>query len=205
MYQVGNTHLSYYDDVMDYFSERGFESSDSDIVTVGANLVGWYLKDQYPEASIHTVEVESRTAEMQNRIGRQLSEGADPESLRSSVQSYDFLEPEEECGAIYPEIITEIGNRARQPDSSHVKCFSDYSGEADLVLTNNVGDFMGREELLYSADRTGADFIEMYSTTIAPETVIGDVAHSMDLNPDFSPEVDFWWAPEEDVALALFS
>lgn len=205
LYPVGNTHLSYYDDVMDYFTDQGFTAEDSDIVTVGANLVGWYLKDQYPEATVQTLEVEERTAEMQNMIGRQLSEGADPESLRDRVESYDILEPEEECGAIYPEIITEIDNRASEPDSSHITCFSEYEGEADLVLTNNVGDFLGREELLYSAEKADADFVEMYSTTIAPETVIGDIARALSLDPDFSPDLDFWWTPDEEVTHALFS
>ncbi|MFB6241307.1 MAG: hypothetical protein ABEJ36_00710 [Candidatus Nanosalina sp.] len=40
-YPVGNTHLSYYDDVMDYFQDRGFEPESSEILTVGTNLVGW--------------------------------------------------------------------------------------------------------------------------------------------------------------------
>ncbi|MFB6241308.1 MAG: hypothetical protein ABEJ36_00715 [Candidatus Nanosalina sp.] len=142
---------------------------------------------------------------MQDRIGRMLSEGVDPGEIRSEVDSYEILESEENCGVIYPDIVTEIGNRAQQPDASSTGCFSDYEGEADLVLTNNVGDFMGREELLYSADAAGADYVEMYSTTIAPEMVIGNVAGDTEFEPDFDPEVDFWWAPESDVTLAFLS
>lgn len=205
VYQVGNTHLSYYDDVMDYFQDEGFEPEDSDIVTVGSNLVGWYLKHEYPSAHVETVEVEPRTAEMQNEIGRLLSKGEDPREIRRDVESRGLLEPDEVCGVMYPEIVSEIGNDVREPDSSYVGCFSGYHGDADLVLTNNVGDFMGREELIHSAAATGADYFEMYSTTIAPEKVIGDIARGFDLDPDFDPEVDFWWAPEEDVTLALFS
>lgn len=84
-------------------------------------------------------------------------------------------------------------------------CFSDFEGEADLVISNNVGDFLGRKELLYSAERADVNFLEMYSTTIAPEAVISDIARRLSLDPDFSPELDFYWAPEEEVTYSLFS
>jgi hypothetical protein len=190
---------------MDYFAEQGFRPEDSDILAVGANLIGWYLKDQYPEATVETLEVEERTAEVQDSIGGQLSDGADPESLRDKVSSYNILDPEEECGAIYPDIITEIGNRASEPDASYVMCFSDFEGEADLIISNNVGDFLGRKELLHSAERADVDFLEMYSTTIAPEPVISDVARHLSLDPDFSPDLDFYWAPDEEVTYSLFT
>lgn len=205
VYQVGNTHLSYYDDVMDYFANRGFEADGSEVVTVGANLIGWYLKDRYPEAEVETVEVEGRTAEIQNRIGERLSEGCRPSWLQEEVETRDLLEPGEDSGVIYPEIVSEIGNDVAEPDSSFVGCFSDYEGEADLVISNNVGDFMGRERMIRAAAGTGAEYFEMYSTTIAPEDVIGNVARSVEFDPDFDPDIDFWWAPEEEVTLALFS
>jgi len=125
--------------------------------------------------------------------------------IRRDIESQDLLEPDEVCGVMYPEIVSEIGNDVREPDSSYVGCFSDYDGDADLVLTNNGGDFMGREQLIRSAAATGADYFEMYSTTIAPEKVISDIARGTELDPDFDPDVDFWWAPDEDVTLALFS
>ncbi len=77
-YPVGNTRLPYFEDVTDYFEEEGLEPENSHIVTVGSDLVGWWLKDQYPEAEVTTVEVNPRTSYMQSFAGDYLSRpGAD--------------------------------------------------------------------------------------------------------------------------------
>ncbi|MFB6175102.1 MAG: hypothetical protein ABEJ87_03925, partial [Candidatus Nanohalobium sp.] len=72
-YPVGNTHLPYFEDVTDYFEEEGLEPEDSHIVTVGSDLIGWWMKDEYPEAEVTTVEVNPRTSYLQNFAGDYLS------------------------------------------------------------------------------------------------------------------------------------
>lgn len=79
-YPVGNVHLPYYEDVSEYFVDRGLEPEDSHVVTVGSNLIGWWLKNQYPEAEVTTVEVNPRTSYLQDFASDYLSE---PEEDRS--------------------------------------------------------------------------------------------------------------------------
>ncbi len=80
VYPVGNVHLPYYEDVTEDFVDRGLEPEDSHIVTVGSDLIGWWLKGRYPEAEVTTVEVNPRTSYMQNFAGNYLS---GPEEDRS--------------------------------------------------------------------------------------------------------------------------
>lgn len=74
VYPVGNVHLPYYEDVTENFVDRGLEPEDSHLVTVGSDLIGWWLKGQFPEAEVTTVEVNPRTAYMQNFAGDYLSQ-----------------------------------------------------------------------------------------------------------------------------------
>ena len=74
VYPVGNVHLPYYEDVTENFMDKGLEPEDSHIVTVGSDLIGWWLKGKFPEAEITTVEVNPRTSYMQNFAGDYLSQ-----------------------------------------------------------------------------------------------------------------------------------
>ncbi|MFB6115718.1 MAG: hypothetical protein ABEK04_05550 [Candidatus Nanohalobium sp.] len=87
-YPVGNTHLPYFEDVTDYFEDEGLEPEDSHIVTVGSDLVGWWLKDQYPEAEVTTVEVNPRTSYMQNFAGDYLSR---PDAEKSTEELKELM------------------------------------------------------------------------------------------------------------------
>ncbi|MFB6190417.1 MAG: hypothetical protein ABEJ91_02485 [Candidatus Nanohaloarchaea archaeon] len=101
VYPVGNTHLSYYEDVSEIFEEEGAAIEDGHVMTVGADLVGWWLKDRYPGAEVTTVEVNPYAAYMQNFAGYQLENGRRPAEVKqlmgvedSDNQLPGFLEEE---------------------------------------------------------------------------------------------------------------
>ncbi len=125
--------------------------------------------------------------------------------MRSVLSEFTVgLEAGEEIGNIYPEVVLEIGGQAARPESRSVGDFADYLWEADLVITNNVYDYMAREDFFEAMDITGADFVEMYS-------VMPDVRDSiqqegnLDIDPEFDPEVSFQWAGLDGVTVVLFS
>ena len=81
VYPVGNTHLPYYEDVTERFLDQGLEPEEAHIVTVGSDLVGWWLKDKFPESEVTTVEVNPKTSYMQNFAGNYLSRQANGKSI----------------------------------------------------------------------------------------------------------------------------
>lgn len=102
VYPVGNTHLDYYEDVVDIFEENGADLEDSRVLTVGTDLVGWWLKDRYPGAEVTTVEVSPYAAYMQNFAGYHLETGRSPSEVKHLMGVEDgdnrfpgFLEGEE--------------------------------------------------------------------------------------------------------------
>jgi hypothetical protein len=211
VYPVGHTHLKYYDDVMEYFGEEGFEPEGSTVLTVGADLVGWYLKDQYPEAHVETVEIDPRTAEMQEDIGERLSRGEDPVEIRQDLEQNPgtFLDSRldlgEEIGTIYPGVVEEIGENASRPDASHVTDFSGYSGDADIVLTNNVSDYMETDEFFQAVESTGADYLEMYSVLPGADELIEEGSEDLGMKSEIDPDLRFDWEGLPGVTSALFS
>lgn len=157
VYPTGNIHLSYYEDVIDFFESEGADFQDSKIVTVGADLIGWYLKERFPDAEVETVEVNSSTSYLQNFAGNYLSNeeprksyeklksllglntNLDRSTVLSEHQNFvesenspfddekDVLEMEFQPGEYYAEILNEIGFNTRQPDETHVEDIRDVS------------------------------------------------------------------------------
>ena len=74
VYPVGNIHLQYFEEVTERFVDGGLEPEDAHIVTVGSDLIGWWLKGQYPEAEVTAVEANPRTSYLQSFAGDYLSD-----------------------------------------------------------------------------------------------------------------------------------
>ena len=208
VYPVGNTHLKYYEDVMDYFEQQGFEPEESEILTVGADLIGWNLQDRYPDASVGTLEINPKTSSVQYEVGERLLEDENPLSVvsdvRKGVSGFDhILDWSDEVGNIYPEIVLELGNDVARPRSGSVGDFADYGGDADVVLTNNVSDYMNRGEFLESLVRTDASYAEMYSVLPGLKDELDEIDAGFDL--EFDPDVSFQWEGLEGVTVVLFS
>lgn len=198
VFPVGNTHLAYYEDVLDYFEDRGF-SGDGHVLVVGGELIAWHVKDRYPEAFVESIDVEERTLEMQSNVGERIAKGANSNWLMEEVRTDKLLDFGEERGTIYPEIIEELDGRVERPDSSQRMDFADYSGDPDLILSNNVCDYMA--DFMSSVQDADPNFLEMY-TVFPAESVITD--YSGPMVPEVNPDVDFWWAPytgQENVVL----
>lgn len=198
VFPVGNMHLPYYEEVLDYFEDRGF-SGDEHVLVVGGELVAWHVKDRYPEAFIESIDVEERTLEMQTEIGERIANGEDSDRLMEDVRTDRLLEFGEEKGTVYPEIIEEIEGRVERPDRSQQMDFADYNGDPDLILSNNVCDYMA--DFTDSVEDADPDFLEMY-TVFPAEEITED--YSGPMRPEVNPEVDFWWVPyrgQENVIL----
>lgn len=93
VYPVGNTHLPYYEDVTERFLDQGFEPEDSHIVTAGSDLIGWWLKNMFPEAEVTTVEVNPKTSYMQNFAGNYLSDESEEKSIAELERLLGIQDP----------------------------------------------------------------------------------------------------------------
>lgn len=93
VYPVGNAHLPYYEDVTDRFLDEGFEPEDSHIVTAGSDLIGWWVKDKFPETEVTTVEVNPRTSYLQNFAGNYLSEDGENKSIEDLKRLIGIEDP----------------------------------------------------------------------------------------------------------------
>jgi hypothetical protein len=192
VFPVGNTHLPYYEDVMDHFEERGFEPEDSHVLVVGGELVAWHLKDRYPGAQVESIDVEERTMELQRNFAERLESGEDPERLVEELNDGEVLGYDEDIGSVYPGILPEIGNQVAEPDASRVRDIENYRGEPDLILSNNVCDYAF--DFMDTVNRADPDFLELYTVLPAEDTMQG---YDGDLEPEVNPDVNFWWVPEE--------
>lgn len=73
VYPVGNTHLPYYKDVINFFQDEGADPEKLHIMTVGSDLVGWWLKDRFPDSEVTVVEANEDASYLQNFAGYYLS------------------------------------------------------------------------------------------------------------------------------------
>lgn len=203
VYPVGNTHKSYYDDVLDYFERQGFEPENSRILVVGGELIAWNIKDRFPKSHVESIDVEEKTLELQSGIAERLESGEDPSTIAQQIEDREFIDSEKELGTTYPEIVAEIGDNVLEPDNSRVEDIESYRGEADMVISNNVSDYAFN--FMDTIERVDPDYVEIY--TIHP---IEHVTSEYDgrLEPDVNPDVDFWWTPggrDGNVDVILYS
>lgn len=241
VYPVGNVHLPYFKDVLNNFEDRGLGPEDSHIITVGSDLVGWWLKDQYPEAEVTTVEVNPRTSYMQNFAGDYLSRPHAEKSTEELKQLIGIDDPttgvpnfvEEDVTPIevldrhteyvqrpdtrfddvpdfseigfawkdfYPGILDEIGFNTKRPENQIIGDFREVDIEdADAVLTNNVVDTIGKDEIYRGIDQITKDeaYIEMVSEPGSyQDNDLKD--NSLGLDTEIDPELDFWWQPSPE-------
>ncbi|AOV95069.1 hypothetical protein AQV86_04055 [Nanohaloarchaea archaeon SG9] len=172
-YPSGNVHLPYFEAVAERFEGEGLEPEDAHIVTVGSDLVGWWLKDRYPEAEVTTVEVNPRTSYLQNFAGDYLSR---PGPGKSTDELKEFLGIDDpgtgipnfvEDGKVPGEVLEKHREYAGRPETGfdEIPDFSEigfawkdfYPGVIDEIGFNTerpdnqvIGDF--REQNLSGAD-----------------------------------------------------
>ncbi|MEF8880736.1 MAG: hypothetical protein V5A72_02825 [Candidatus Nanohaloarchaea archaeon] len=91
IYPVGNTHLSYYEDVLEEFEKEDIDFENSKIMTVGSDLIGWWLKGEFPKAEVTTVEANLEAAYFQNLAGYYLSDDSSQSSI-DEVKNYLGIE-----------------------------------------------------------------------------------------------------------------
>lgn len=202
VYPVGNTHKTYYEDVLDYFEEKGFESENSHILVVGGELIAWTIKSRYPDSHVESIDVKERTMDIQTDIAERLNSGEPPSDITRNVENQTLRELGD-VGTTYPGIIGEIGENVLEPDSSQVGNVEDYEGSADMIISNNVCDYAFG--FMDAVERVEPDYVELY--TIQPSEHVTS-GYNGKLKADVNPDVDFWWAPggkDDNVDVILYS
>lgn len=203
VYPVGNTHKAYYDDVLDYFEDEGFASEGSHILVVGGELIAWNIKNRYPKSEVESIDVSERTMDIQSDIAERLASGEEPSRIVEEIDNKQIGGIGDDWGTVYPGIVEEVGEDVLEPDVSRVQDVETYEGNADMIISNNVGDYAFG--LMDTVERVDPDYVELYTLHPAEQTTSG---YSGRLEPDVNPDVDFWWAPggrDENMDVILYT
>lgn len=162
-YPVGNVHLPYYEEVMERFMDKGLEPGDSHIVTVGSDLIGWWLKDNHPEAEVTTVEVNPQTSYLQNFAGDYLSEEEDEKSVKELRKLMGISDP----STGIPDFV-EDGETPEEINDEHEKYVEKEASRFDEVPDFSKIGFAWEDFYPEILDEIG------FNTTSPDNQVVGD-------------------------------
>lgn len=201
IYPVGNTGREYYDQVIEFFQAKGADFNNSNIVMIGSDLIGWYLKDRFPQANVTTIEENSTTSRLQNRVGELLYEKAPADEVLSKTFE-EHLSDSSEAGFIgttYSDVVYELENNVSPPDESIVSDFRNVGFDADIVFTNNVYDYSSENFFSHLGENTSdQSYLELYSVPMPDESRFEGLDEAKEhgfttysINP-----VELKWGPE---------